>query len=623
VRPVSFLLVALLTAFVSAQASASSSGLGGNSGQGYGPQHPLAWTSSKTPENVSFILLPQNLSGLEQQVNAGMPNGYLSVSQFAARYGQTQANIAELESYLTGYGISSTVMANDLDVQATGTAGQFNKALSVTQHDYAVTGSDGETETVHAADQAPLLPPNLAQFVQAIFGLSNYPIAKSDTAHSTLGMRSAAAAGTPGNGDLMPAFFSSHYNLSPLLNHGATGADQTIGIIALAGFNPSDAQYFWSQVGAPSSPSRIQVTPVDGGSTSDGLETSIDVEQAGVIAPQATVKVYEAPNSSAGYIDSFFLAASDDTADAVSASWGSTELVNDLRVANGWIPANSNASFDEAFLELAAQGQSAFNSSGDDGAFASWESGITNLDDLDPSASPWITSAGGTTVPFDWRPAAPVVVPAERTWAWDYVWPDWQFYGAASEASWAEGLAHGSGGGFSSNEAEPAYQQGVPGTNTFSAITWLTPTDFQTQDGYQIADQWKFNPSPTVIQGTGTGRATPDLAANADPESGYEVYDTPQLGGWGYYWGGTSFVAPQLAAATAVINSYVGHRVGFWNTSIYRFAKQNDSPFTPLDTTGASNDNLYYTGTPGNVYNVGSGLGIPDLARLAADFGHG
>ena len=71
VRPVSFLLVALLTAFVSAQASASSSGLGGNSGQGYGPQHPLAWTSSKTPENVSFILLPQNLSGLEQQGERG------------------------------------------------------------------------------------------------------------------------------------------------------------------------------------------------------------------------------------------------------------------------------------------------------------------------------------------------------------------------------------------------------------------------------------------------------------------------------------------------------------------------------------------------------------------------
>jgi len=34
-------------------------------------------------------------------------------------------------------------------------------------------------------------------------------------------------------------------------------------------------------------------------------------------------------------------------------------------------------------------------------------------------------------------------------------------------------------------------------------------------------------------------------------------------------FGGTSFVAPQLNASTAVIDSYLGHRVGFWNPDIY------------------------------------------------------
>ena len=34
-------------------------------------------------------------------------------------------------------------------------------------------------------------------------------------------------------------------------------------------------------------------------------------------------------------------------------------------------------------------------------------------------------------------------------------------------------------------------------------------------------------------------------------------------------WGGTSFVAPQLNGSTAVIDSALGHRVGFWNPSIY------------------------------------------------------
>ena len=47
---------------------------------------------------------------------------------------------------------------------------------------------------------------------------------------------------------------------------------------------------------------------------------------------------------------------------------------------------------------------------------------------------------------------------------------------------------------------------------------------------------------------------------------------------------------------------------------------RTNSPFTPLDEASNVNDNLYYTGTPGNVYNVGSGLGVPDFTKLAADF---
>ena len=85
-------------------------------------------------------------------------------------------------------------------------------------------------------------------------------------------------------------------------------------------------------------------------------------------------------------------------------------------------------------------------------------------------------------------------------------------------------------------------------------------------------------------------------------------------------WGGTSFVAPQLNGSTAVIDSYLGHRVGLWNPSIYAFATSRNSPLTPLNAVGTSSDNLYYTGNPGSVYNVGSGLGFPNLSKLAADF---
>ena len=80
------------------------------------------------------------------------------------------------------------------------------------------------------------------------------------------------------------------------------------------------------------------------------------------------------------------------------------------------------------------------------------------------------------------------------------------------------------------------------------------------------------------------------------------------------------FVAPELNGAAAVIDSALGRRTGFWNPAIYKFATSRNSPFTPLDDSGTSNDNLYYTGTQGNVYNVGSGLGVPDLAKLTQDF---
>jgi subtilase family serine protease len=146
-------------------------------------------------------------------------------------------------------------------------------------------------------------------------------------------------------------------------------------------------------------------------------------------------------------------------------------------------------------------------------------------------------------------------------------------------------------------------------------VPWLTPIDNNTL--------WSFNPNPPVVTGTATGRNIPDLAMNADPQTGYAVYSTMFYPIRHTDWeqvGGTSFVAPQLAGITALINEDVGGRVGFWNPQIYRFATTPASPFRPLDATGVMNDNLYYTGTSGAIYNPGSGLGTPNVALLAQDF---
>jgi subtilase family serine protease len=198
-----------------------------------------------------------------------------------------------------------------------------------------------------------------------------------------------------------------------------------------------------------------------------------------------------------------------------------------------------------------------------------------------------------------------------------------------SFATAAETNIGGGGGGYSTIEQRPSYQSDVPGIGQYHAVQYLTPTDYTTVTavtGTNLVEptEWSVNPTPSVTSGYSNGRAEPDLSADADPYTGYLLYEPsavavgqPALQGG---WGGTSFVAPQLNGSTAVIDSSLGHRVGLWNPSIYAFATSGNSPLTPLNAVGTSSDNLYYTGNAGSVYNVGSGLGFPNLSKLAADF---
>ncbi len=593
-------------------------------------------TPASTPETVSFVLKARNLGLLEASVEAGMPGGYLSVGRFARDFGQPASNIAALRGYLAQYGITTTSYADNLDVTATGTAGQFDSALSVQQHQYrvrAVPAHNGlaarPAMTIHGTTDPALLPGNLAHFVLSILGLTSYPTFGSDAAH-TPALKSGVKPAVEQTGALTPEDFASQYNLDPLYKRGATGAGTTIGIVTLASVTPSDAEFFWSNtLGISTKANRISLVNVDGGSgpVSDAAgsgETTLDVEQSGALAPDANIVVYQAPNTDFGFVDGFFDAASQNTADTVSASWGESETEIQASVNDGTESPTYAVSFDEAFLELAAQGQSAFVSAGDFGAYTAIEDlGTTNLSAGNPDSSPWITTAGGTTLPGTVPLSATdsATIPVQRTWGWDWLWPHYADFGAPSEAAFAFAEPLGGGGGFSVLEPTPLYQQLVPSAHRFSATEYLTPIDPEAIDGLTEPTAWTLNPSPSVITGSGTGRATPDVSADGDPFTGYEEYFTGFTGDpLETGWGGTSFVAPQLNGSTALIDSLLGHRIGFWNPAIYQFARSSHSPFTPLDTASNSNDNLYYTGTPGHVYNVGSGLGTPNLARLAGDF---
>jgi subtilase family serine protease len=626
-------------------------------------------TAGSTQLTVSFILKAENLSALEAKVTHGWSGPFLSTAQFAQQYGQSPTVVAELQSYLAGYGITSTADADDLDVTAHGTAAEFNQALSIGLSDYTIP-SHGRTaaQQVYASPNEPQVPSSLASHILSILGLSNYApfasqavAAKRDAGDAPSGLHHIPL------GERTPQDFEAQYGLSGLESAGDTGQGQTIGIVTLASLNPVVPEAFWGAIGVKDASSRITLTNIDGGAgpvslTAGSDETTLDVEQSGAIAPGANVEVYQAPNTDYGFVDAFFAAASDDTAGSVSASWGESETAIAASIASGTESPTYAQTFDEAFLEMAAQGQSSFLATGDYGAYQDTvDLGTTALAVGNPADSPYTTAAGGTTEPgvqtYPVTNSAGTVtaqdrvdIPEQITWGWSYLWPLYKAFGEPSEQATAltTGFEGGGNGGYSAIEPRPSYQDGVSGVNAFNDYEYLTPTDEQSVDGLTEPTAFSFDPVPPLGSGTSSsGRAMPDLSFDGDPQTGYAVYDPQFKAAYGagvVQFGGTSFVAPQLNAVSAIYASAIGHRVGFWNPVIYAAAQTAGSPFTPIDIdqqfqgseylsttsakTGAttalpgafSSDNLYYTGMPGTDYNPGSGLGYANLGQLEGAF---
>lgn len=582
-----------------------------------------------TVVTVDIVMKVQDQAGLAQYIKETTTPGsahfrkYLSTSQFKAKYGASPAAINATTQYLKAFGISSSVYPNNLIVTATGTVAQFNKAFSI-----ELQAAEYQGKKFHATKANPKAPSAVANNILCILGLSDYSNLKTNAVKQVpLDNPNAVEKAAPAPSGLMPKDLVSNYNVKPLYDKGATGKGQTIGIVTLADFNTDDAYAFWKYNNIDVKANRITKINVDGGSPlSEAVgsdETTLDVEQSGSLAPQADMRVYVGPNSDTGFVDTFSKAISDNIAQQISVSWGESETIIDAFVQYQMETPEYAQTFNQLYMEAAAQGTSMFASAGDSGAYdASRDLGSYNLSVDNPGDSPYITSAGGTTLPFTLHSAAynvTINVPKERAWGWDYLYPYFDARGLNTPAGWAARYFVGGGGGFSTVFDTPDYQQGVPGVNTYAGVKQWTPSD----DFFSVSR----DAAPTIVTGTASGRNVPDISMNADPYTGYSVYFSLPVGdgddsidtGWASY-GGTSFVSPQLAGLSALINSANNDRVGFWNPQLYRFATSANSPLHPLNDQGADNDNVFFTGQPGTVYNQATGLGTPDVAALAAAF---
>ncbi|MDH5104226.1 S53 family peptidase [Lentilactobacillus diolivorans] len=567
---------------------------------------------------VDIVMKPKSQQNLDDFVYDSVDPGninyrkFVSAKQFAAQFGQNATNIKKLRVYLNKNHLKTTVYRGNLIMSVTGTTKNIERAFKVN----LVNVTKGSLKYQKAIGTARV-PKTLNRAVYAIMGLSNYsPFSNTKRTFSPASFHKLAE--TSGSSGISPRYspqkFVNRYSLSSLYANGSTGRNKTIGIITFANYHPSDAYKYWAGQGITVKQNRLSVYRTNEyAGTWDGYdETTMDVEQAGAIAPDANIRTYIGRSNITGMVNSLAAAVGQNSADALSISWGQSEAQVAYEIKQGITPAKYNQILNLLFEQAAAQGMSVFTAAGDNGAYDGISTGLTKGLSVDtPSNSPYVTSVGGTTLPKTYTVNGnKVTVSKERAWGSEFLYPNYDHQKFFNTMDMIDSYFTGGGGGFSKYNDTPKYQKGFSGVGT-----------------YEATKLWSFNKNgqpkqlstPVEISGKQQGRNVPDISANADPATGYTMFVTPKhnaadKGEWEIS-GGTSIVAPQIAATSVLMSDNSAGRLGFWNPQIYRFAASHDTPFTVLDSR-TNNTNLYYTGQPGKLYNQATGLGTVDFTKL-------
>ncbi|HWE11544.1 MAG TPA: protease pro-enzyme activation domain-containing protein [Solirubrobacteraceae bacterium] len=562
--------------------------------------------------HVTVTLKPRNPEALAAYARAVSTPGsaayhaYLTPSQFARRFGATAAHVQTVRQALRSRGLrSGPVSAGSLSIPVTATAGQLERAFSLSLHRLALRGR----RTAIAASSAPALAASAASAVQAVVGLNTTSVPRPLLARARPALsrsaRSSGATGPAGSAGPQPCpqaqqastspygqgahtvnQLASAYQFSGLYAAGDTGAGVTVAVYELEPNDPGDIAAYQACYGTHAS---VSYFPVDGGAgTGPGAgEAALDIENTIGFAPGVHVLVYQGPNSNSGApgsgpYDTFSKIISQDRARVVTVSWGQCEPTVGQADA---IAENT------LFQQATVQGQSIVAADGDTGAQDCDTGGTppqTQPAVDDPSSQPYVTGVGGTTL------SALGPRPAESVW---------NSGGMPLSATVQPGA---SGGGVSSFWPMPAAQ-----LDAASILGVRSPSDASAACG----------------NSGGYCRAVPDVSADADPSTGYLVYwnGSGSVAGQPAGWqgiGGTSGAAPVWAALLALADASpacAGSPIGFANPALYRSA---GAAYTAVfnDVTAGNND---FTGTNGGRYaaKVGydpvSGLGTPNATALA------
>jgi kumamolisin len=454
---------------------------------------------------------------------------YLSREEFAARHGADAADLAAVRAFAVAHGLTVVLeQAARRTVVLAGTVAQFNAAFKVQlqRMQHASCTYRGRTGSIE-------LPNSLHGVVEAVLGLDSRPQA---SAHFRV--RPAASAAT----SFTPTQVASLYGFP-----AATGLGQCVALIELGGgFRPADLSTYFKGLGVGSptvtavSVDHAQNSPTGDANGPDG-EVMLDIEVVGAIVPQATIAVYFAPNTDAGFLDAITTAIHDTTnkPSVISISWGGAEST--------WA-SQAMTAMDDAFQAASTMGITVCIASGDNGSSDGVTDGSDHVDF--PASSPFALGCGGTSL----KATSSAI---------------------SGEVVWNDGSSGGASGG---------------GISTFFA----TPT-------------WQANLSAVTTQGTRTPlskRGVPDVAGDADPETGYEV----RVDGSASVIGGTSAVAPLWAALITRVNQLSGSSAGLINPKLYQ------APKAFRDITSGNNGD--FAAAAG--WDACTGLGSPNGAALSS-----
>jgi subtilase family serine protease len=409
------------------------------------------------------------------------------------------------------------------------------------------------------------------------------------------------------------------YNLPPLYAAGDKGQGVTIAIIDSFG-NPnmaSDLANFDTQMGLPhmcgepgqacgsGTPTfqhlywngKTEVKAPPPNSKDPGLqarnawalETSLDVEWAHAIAPEANIlNVTTNPAETQGVqgfptmMDAEQFIVDNHQATVITQSFGAVE--------EGFGSTQSLLNLRHAFISAAANGVTMLASSGDGGSANSKLTPVPNPTTLPfptvnwPAADPLVTGVGGTylcTNPVTGSGVDSTDPPVNC-----------QSHPGVREIGWID-----SGGGFSHVFAKPGYQDTLPAGST--AI--------------------------------GGMRGVPDVAFQASSRTGPLVYDTapgdaqgglgcsgsPCSAGW-YVVGGTSCSSPEFSGLVAIADQIAGHGLGLINPRLYQLAAgPNYGTYFYDVTTGNNQADPSVPGYPATTgWDPVTGLGTPNAAKL-------